>query len=204
MPTFIARRKRVRILYVVLLCIAIAMSTWAVYNQVHSDSTAAQFADQITAFCTENPAYVTDHLNCQQAKDVQDKGAPTIEGPKGDKGDKGDTGEQGDPGIAGPKGDSIMGPPGVDGNDGTNGANGNDGENGVDGQNGQPGDKGDKGDKGDTGAQGERGADGQPGEDAPRITNMTFEGTALACNLVVTFDKGGPQTITVPGALCVS
>lgn len=199
--TTVSRTKRT--IYVVLLCIAIAMSTWAVYNQVHSDSTAAQFADQISAFCAENPAYVTDHLNCQQAKAVQDNNAPVISGPKGDKGDKGDTGEQGDPGIAGPKGDSIMGPPGVDGKNGINGANGNDGKNGADGQNGQPGEKGDKGDKGDKGETGDRGADGQPGENAPRPKSQKFAIMNGECELVTTYDDGSTLGAKAPEVMCI-
>lgn len=199
--TALSRTKKA--IYVVLLCVAIAMSTWAVYNQIHSDSTAAQFADQITAFCSENPAYVTDHLNCQQAKAVQDNGSPVIQGPKGEKGDKG---EQGDPGNTGPKGDSIMGQPGVDGKNGANGTNGNDGKNGVDGVdgvNGQPGEKGDKGEKGDTGAQGERGADGQPGEPAPRPQSQRFAIMNGECELVTTYDDGSTLGAKAPEVMCI-
>lgn len=168
MPTFIARGKRTRALYVVLLCVAMAMSTWAIYNQVHSDSTSAQLADQIAAFCEQNPAYVGDQLNCQQAKDVQNNDSPVIAPPKGDKGDKGETG---------PKGDSIMGPKGEPGTNGTNGTNGQNGHDGNDGQNGQDGQsiegpQGEKGQKGDKGDPGNNGVDGQP---APRITDVDMD-----------------------------
>ncbi len=42
MPTYIARSKRTRAIYVVLLCVAIAMSTWAVYNQVQAAKDAQE------------------------------------------------------------------------------------------------------------------------------------------------------------------
>lgn len=196
--TTVSRTKRT--IYVVLLCIAIALSTFSIYNQVRSDSTATQFADQISAFCAENPSYVTDKLNCQQAKSVQDNNAPVIAGAKGDKGDKGDKGEQGDTGETGPKGENGTGTPGVDGKNGANGTNGNDGNDGV---NGQPGEKGDKGDKGDTGAQGDRGADGQPGENAPRIQSFDFQ-MQDGCKLVITFDTAPAQTVDAPEVFCVS
>lgn len=196
MPTYIARQKRTRIIYVVLLCIAIAMSTWAIYNQVHSDSTSAQFADQITAFCADNPAYSNEHFNCQQAKSVQDNGGAVIAGPKGDKGDRGERGYQGEPGQ------SITGPPGVPGATGDRGMNGNPG---IDGRTvvGPPGDTGPKGDKGDTGAKGDTGERGADGEPAPKPMSQAFVPTEDGCTFVTTYSDGTKLSAKAPEEMCI-
>jgi collagen triple helix repeat protein len=202
MPTYIARQKRTRVVYVVLLCIAITMSTWAVYNQVHSDSTSAQFADQITAFCADNPAYSNEHFNCQQAKSVQDNGGAVIEGPKGEKGDKGEPGVKGDQGYTGQPGTSVTGPQGVPGGVGQKGDAGTPGKDGasVTGPSGPQGDVGPAGPKGDKGDPGERGSDGAP---APQISAIDFMGTPADCRFVMTFTDNSQVSTPVRGDLCI-
>lgn len=208
MPTYIARSKRTRVIYVVLLCVAIAMSTWAIYNQVHSDSTSAQFADQISAFCADNPAYSNDHFNCQQAKNVQDNGSPVIQGPKGDKGDPGAVGPKGDHGDLGPQGD--QGQPGGSGPKGDMGTPGKDGSS-VTGPLGPQGNVGPAGPKGDRGPEpacesepnhcvGERGSDGAP---APQISKIDFEGTVADCRFIVVFTDASQVSTPVRGDLCI-
>lgn len=190
MPTHIARSKRTRIVYVVLLCVAVAMSTWTLYNQVHSDSTSAQFADQISAFCADNPAYSNDHFNCQQARSVQDNGSAIIQGAKGDKGDPGMNGLNGERGLTGDPG-----------------LNGVDGERGITGSQGAPGDtgpqgiKGDSGEKGDKGDQGDRGADGDP---APRITDIDTNHDPTNCMFIVTLSDGSTYGVSIGASNCVS
>jgi len=202
MPTYIARQKRTRVVYVVLLCVAIAMSTWAVYNQVHSDSTSAQFADQITEFCNENPAYSNEHFNCQQAKSVQDDGGAVIQGPKGDKGDRGEVGPKGDKGDTGQPGASVEGPPGVVGAQGPKGDPGTPGKDGasVTGPQGPQGEVGPAGPKGDKGDTGDRGSDGAP---APQISEIAFVGTPADCRFVVTFTDASQVSTPVRGDLCI-
>lgn len=196
MPTYIARQKRTRVVYVVLLCVAIAMSTFAVYNQVHSDSTSAQFADQISAFCADNPAYSNDHFNCQQAKNVQDNGSAVIQGPPGQNGKDGHDGKDGQS-IAGPPG-----PPGATGDRGMNGNPGIDGKTvvGPQGQTGQVGPPGVKGDKGDTG---DRGADGQPGENAPTPKSQQFVVLDNGCNLATTYSDNETLYAKAPEVMCI-
>lgn len=193
-------------IYVVLLCVALLASGYAIYNQFSSDSTASSLADQVSQFCAANRVLAeAQGLNCVQADDVKQNNAPgPLQGPQGAKGDKGDTGAQGFQGPQGVKGDmGIPGPQGYTGGTGTNGQPGTPGTPGSDGKSiaGPQGPQGEQGPKGDTG---DRGGDGQDGADAPAITSMTFQGTVAECALVVTFDKDAPsQVVPVPGELCM-
>ncbi len=203
MPKYIARSRRIRAVYVVLLCIAIAMSTWAVYNQVHSDSTAADLAGQVSALCHDNPEYAKEQgLNCAQAKDVQNGEQPVIQGPKGEKGDMGPVGPKGDQGDTGQPGSSVTGPQGVPGATGPKGDPGTPGVDGtsVTGPQGPQGEMGPQGPKGDKGDTGDRGADGAP---APQISAINFVGTPADCRFVVTFTDSSQVSTPVRGDLCI-
>lgn len=146
-----------RIVYVVLLCVAILASGAALYNQLSSDSTSNSLADQVAQACSQNHSLaLAQGLNCGQANDVKQNGAAVINGPKGDKGDKGDRGDdgtsiQGPPGAEGKQGipgesikgdkgadSTVVGPAGSNGKDGKDGKDGVNGTNGVNGANGMP------------------------------------------------------------------
>lgn len=188
-----------RAVYVVLLCVALIASGFAVYKQVAADSTAADLASQVNMLCHSNPLYAqAQGLNCQQAKDVQSDG-PVIQGPKGDKGDRGEVGPKGDTGATG---SSVTGPQGVPGALGPKGDPGTPGADGtsVTGPQGPQGDTGPQGPKGDKGDQGDRGSDGAP---APQISAINFVGTPAECRFVVTFTDDSQVSTPVRGDLCI-
>lgn len=176
-----------RAVYLGLLSVALLMSGFAVYNQLSSDSTKDSLANQVTSACASSRVLAeAQGLNCQQAKAVQDSGAPVVKGEKGDKGDQGFKGEQGDPGDNG-----TDGPQGVPGVPGTNGQDGEPGSNGTNGE---------KGAQGDVGPQGDRGADGQPGADAPVI--VSFEKQSDPCRFLITMSNDQVFTVAIPEELC--
>lgn len=193
-----------RAIYVVLLCAALIASGYAIYNQLSSDSQAASLAAQVSQICHDRPELArAQNLNCAQAQDVKDSGAPVlVPGPRGEKGDKGDKGD------AGKDGQSIMGPPGVPGATGDRGMNGNPGIDGKTvvgpaGPEGPLGPKGEKGDKGDKGETGDRGADGEPGKDAPTPTSQKFVGDANGCELQTTYSDGTVLSASAPEVMCI-
>lgn len=191
-----------RAVYVVLLCVALIASGFAVYKQVAADSTAADLASQVNMLCHSNPLYAqAQGLNCQQAKDVQSDG-PVIQGPKGDKGDRGEVGPKGDQGDTGAAGSSVTGPQGIPGALGPKGDPGTPGADGtsVTGPQGPQGEMGPQGPKGDKGDQGDRGSDGAP---APQIARIDFVGTPAQCEFVVTFTDDSQVSTPVRGDLCI-
>jgi hypothetical protein len=191
-----------RTIYVVLLCVALFASGFAIYKQFVTEGTAADLAGQVNSLCHNNPAYaLSQGLNCEQAKDVQ-SGTVSIQGPKGDKGERGEVGPKGDTGDTGASGSSVTGPqgqPGVLGPKGDVGTPGRDGES-VTGPAGPQGDVGPEGPKGDKGDTGDRGSDGAP---APQISAIAFQGTPADCRFVVTFTDDSQVSTPVRGDLCI-
>lgn len=180
-----------RAIYVVLLVIAIAASSFAIYNQFSSDSTSSSLADQVAKVCATNRVYAeAQGLNCQQADAVKQNNAPApLQGPKGDVGPKGQTGDTGPTGIGLPGTNGSQGTPGEPGTPGSAGATGTDGKSvtGPQGPQGEQGVKGDTGDTGATGPQGPQGVKGDKGDTASLPSQIPFgpfpDGTYVICYL---------------------
>lgn len=184
-----------RAVYVVLLCVALIASAFALYNQYASDSTSKSLGDQVTQACQQNRSLaIAQGLNCEQAKDAS-QGNSVIKGEKGDKG------ERGDAGYAGQDGMSITGPVGATGATGAKGEKGETGDAGATGAKGDPGvvgEKGEKGDVGDKGDTGDRGADGEP---APHIASTKF--VPDPCRFRITLTDGSFYDAPVPEDQCM-
>lgn len=181
-----------RAVYVVLLCVALIASAFALYNQYASDSTSKSLGDQVTQACQQNRSLaVAQGLNCEQAKDAS-QGNSVIKGEKGDKGDRGDTGYPGQDGM------SITGPVGATGATGTKGEKGDTGYVGATGATGAKGDPGAVGEKGEKGDTGDRGADGEP---APHIASTKF--VPDPCRFRITLTDGSFYDAPVPEDQCM-
>jgi hypothetical protein len=190
-----------RAIYVVLLCVAIISSSFALYNQYASDSTTKSLGDQVTQACQQNRVLaLAQGLNCDQAKDAS-QGNVVIKGEKGDKGDTGATG------ASGQDGESIVGPSGASGSNGMKGETGDTGATGATGPVGAKGDTGVQGDpgvagppgeKGNTGDKGDRGGDGEP---APHVSSTQF--VPNPCRFRTNYTDGTFQDAPTSEELCM-
>lgn len=184
-----------RAIYVILLCVALVASAFAIYNQFSSDNQASSLAEQVDQVCTANRVYAEQQgLNCAQANDVKNNTPTVLQGPKGDKGDPGRNGIDGVnglPGTAGANGQNGQpGTNGAPGENGVNGQNGTDGKRGPQGEQGIPGEPGAKGDKGDKGDAGINGLNGVG------VTDVTLQKNP--CAYIFTFSNGDTKTVPIP------
>ncbi len=198
-----------RVIYVVLLAVALLASGVALYNQFASDSQKQSLASQVNAACKADPVKARQQgLNCEEAANARPNDF-VIRGPEGERGEKGDRGDRGTTGQQGPKGEKgdrgDKGDRGNRGDSGSDGAHGSDGSDGADGSDGESivgpqGPRGETGPQGPKGDNGDRGADGAP---ADQITSVTIEGTPTACELRIIMESGNVFAVSVPGRLCI-